>query len=196
MVPYPPSTVTGCMVFSATRHLARDTGPAGTAPPQSNCASVVFSTTKMPTAATGRRTLTDVKNIVRHWQLHIINWTQFNQFNEIPSYIHYPFKLSVMKIPMAMWASANLAIGIGNVKEDIHACNVAQPCLYLTDIRCDASYRQRRIAIFPPRKLLSTVNWAMGASRANRYHRVWPFFPGDSTKLIQYIFFHYFSIPF
>lgn len=71
-VPYPPSTVTGCMAFSATRHPARDTGPAGTAPQRSNCASVVFSTMKMPTAVTGRRTLTDAKNIVSHWQLQYI----------------------------------------------------------------------------------------------------------------------------
>lgn len=66
MVPYPPNTVTGCMAFSATRHPARDTGPAGTAPLRNNCALVVFSTMKMLTAAIGQRTLTDAKNIVSH----------------------------------------------------------------------------------------------------------------------------------
>ena len=59
-------TVTGCMVFLATRPHVPDTGPVGTVLPQNNFALEALYTMKKHTPATGHRMLADVRNIVSH----------------------------------------------------------------------------------------------------------------------------------
>ncbi len=71
MVLFQRNIAIGCMAFSVMRHRVQDIGHVGMEPPQSNCVSVVFFTTRMRTAVTGRRMLMDARNIVNIYFLFI-----------------------------------------------------------------------------------------------------------------------------